>query len=180
MKQVVSINLQKVFALFNNNNLRQQLQGAFVNFDNNAKLYCLDVRNIGKNGRSRDYKHSPLSLIQGNNRGVFIIFDEIQKTVFCVAGSEGQDFYPSKAKGASGNSGVVRYINEQNPRIKNFIKSPKFPSNLTYEQYINKHSILFLCLTPALGTQSNFDSNIEQLKVDLGKILTVLNLKPLI
>ena len=176
MKTVVNFNLSSVFNLLNNN-LRQALQQAFVLFNNNAECYCLDICNIRFNDRRRKYINSPLARIQGNKRGIFIIFNETQKTVFCVGSSETQDFFPNQANGGSGKSGVVRYINGNNPRIKAFRQARSWTPR-TYLQYIRRHSIFFSCLKPAPNISVSLDVALSNLKTDIENILTQLGLPP--
>ncbi len=170
MKNVVSFKLSRVFALLNSS-ISQKLQSAFAPFDDDAECYCIDVCNIKSNGRGRDYKHSPLAKIQGSKKGIFVIFAEGIKKVLCVGSSETQDFFPSKANGGSSASGVVRYINGDNPRIELFRNGNSLTSSAAYAQYINGYSIFFLCLKPAPNASTNFATDLDNLKTALENIL---------
>ena len=171
MRNPVKFNLSNLCALFNSQ-ISQVLQAAFAPFNNVADFYCLDICNININKRGRVYaSNNFFRKIQGQKRGIFIIFNEMNKSVLCIGTSENQDFYPSKANGGTRNSGVVRYINGDNPRMNDFRQSTGLLPRCSYEQYINMYSILFLCLTPAPSATTNFANDLGQLKNALETIL---------
>lgn len=156
------------------------------NFDDYCEFLCIDVKDIGfkknKNGeKKRDYAGSSLRKIRGHGGAIFIFFNPEEKEDKVLLVGYSEDLYPEKG---SDNPAIKfsRYIINQNEPMKKYFdgylkKNPNIPQATNDEkeqafiEYINKYSILLVCLRISSSASLSLESALKEVVKGLNSLL---------